>query len=82
MDLKPILATSLGTAIYRGAVSPLIQRYLAWRNGTGVQIARRNWRGVYVPDVQVERGEWLFWLTVLAFVALGAAVDWTLMVGS
>jgi hypothetical protein len=80
VNLQPILATSLGIAIYRGVVSPLIARYLAWRNGPRVQVARRNWRGVYVPDLGVKRGERLFWLSVLAFVALGAAVDWTIMV--
>jgi hypothetical protein len=57
MDLKPILATSLGIAIYRGTVSPLIARYLAWRNGPRVQVARRNWRGVYVPDLAAKRSD-------------------------
>lgn len=77
--IAPILATSLGIEIYRGVVSPLIERYLAWRNGPRVQVARRNWRGVYVLDLNVKRGERLFWLFVLGFVALGWACIWTIM---
>ena len=80
MDLKPILATSIGIALYRGIVSPLIDRYLTWRNGPRVQLASRNWRGIYVPDLHVKRGERIFWLAFLAFVTLGAAIGWTVMV--
>ncbi len=80
MDLKPILAVSVATAIYRGIVSPLIARYLAWRNGPRVQTARRNWRGVYVPDLTVKRGERIFWLAYLGLVVLGLAIGWTIMV--
>jgi hypothetical protein len=82
MDLKPIIATSLGIAIYRGIVSPLIDRYFKWRNGSRVQVARRNWRGVYVPDLSVKRGERLFWLAYLGIVLLGLFVNWTIMVPS
>ena len=80
MDLKPILAASVGIALYRGVVSPLIERYLAWRNGPRIQVARRNWRGVYVPDLHVRRGERIFWLVYLGIVALGLAIGWTVMV--
>lgn len=80
MDLKPILATTLGIAIFRGIVSPLLARYFAWRNGPREQVARRNWRGVYVPDLNVRRGERIFWLSVIGFVVLGSTVGWTVMV--
>jgi len=80
MDLKPILAVTIATAIYRGIVSPLIARYLAWRDGPRMQTARRNWRGVYVPDLTVKRGERIFWITYLGLVVLGLAVGWTIMV--
>lgn len=33
------------------------------------QVARRNWRSVYVPDLRVERAEQLFWLIFLGIVA-------------
>jgi len=79
VDLKPILAASVAIAIYRGIVSPLLDRYFAWRNGPRVQVARRNWLGVYVPDLSVRRGEQLFWLIYLGLVALGGAVAWTVM---
>lgn len=82
MDLKPIIAASVGIAIYRGIVSPLIARYLGWRNGPRVQVARRNWRGVYIPDLNVKRGERAFWLVYLSIVALGLAIGWTIMVPS
>lgn len=80
MDLKPIFAVTIAIAIYRGIVSPLIARYLAWRNGSRVQTARRNWRGGYVPDLTVKRGERMFWLTYLGLVVLGLAIGWTIMV--
>mgnify|MGYP003580468325 CR=1 FL=1 len=82
MDLKPIIAASVGIAIYRGIISPLIARYLGWRNGPRVQVARRNWRGVYIPDLNVKRGERAFWLAYLSMVALGLAIGWTIMVPS
>jgi len=80
MDLKPIFAVTIAIAIYRGIVSPLIARYLAWRDGPRMQTARRNWRGVYVPDLTVKRGERIFWITYLGLVVLGLAVGWTIMV--
>lgn len=82
MDLKPILAVTVGIAIYRGIVSPLLARYLAWKRGPRVQVARRNWRGVYVPDLNVTRGERLFWLAYLGIVAVGSAALWTTMTGA
>lgn len=80
VDFRPILAATVGVAIYRGILSPLIARYLAWRNGPRTQVARRNWRGIYVPDLNLKRGERIFWLTYLALVALGLAIGWTIMV--
>jgi hypothetical protein len=80
MDLQPILATTVGIAMYRGVVSPLLARYLAWRNGPRVPVARRNWRGVYVPDLSVTRGERIFWLVYLGIVGLGLAIGWTIMI--
>ena len=80
MDLKPILAVTIGIAVFRGIVSPLLARYLEWRNGPRVQVARRDWRGVYVPDLNVKRGERLFWLVYLGLVVLGLAIGWTVMV--
>jgi len=79
VDLRPILAATIGVAIYRGILSPLIARYLGWRNGPRTQVARRNWRGIYVPDLNVKRGERIFWLAYLALVALGLAIGWTVM---
>ncbi|SFR97637.1 hypothetical protein [Sphingomonas jatrophae] len=79
MDLKPIIATSVGIAIYRGIVSPLVDRYFRWRNGPRVRTARRNWRGIYVPDLSVKRGERIFWLAYLSIIVLGLAMGWTLM---
>lgn len=82
MDLKPIIAVSVGIALYRGIVCPLLDRYRGWRSGDRVQVARRNWRGVYVPDLRVKRAEQLFWLAYLALVAVGLAVGWTVMVST
>jgi hypothetical protein len=80
MDLKPIIATSLGIAIYRGIVSPLLDRYFTWRNGPRVQTARRNWRGIYVPDLYVKRSERLLWLAFLGIFVVGWTIGWTVMV--
>jgi hypothetical protein len=80
MDFRPILAASVGIALYRGVVSPSTERYLAWRNGPRIQVARRNWRGVYVPDLHVKRGERIFWLVYLGIVVLGLAIGWTVLV--
>ena len=80
MDLKPIIAVSVGIAVYRGIVAPLIQRYSDWRDRDRVQVARRNWRGIYVPDLRVKRAEQAFWLAYLVLVAAGLAVGWTVMV--
>lgn len=82
MDLKPIIAVSVGIAVYRGIVAPIFQRYRGWRNSNRVQVARRNWRGVYVPDLRVKRAEQLFWLAYLAVVAVGLAVGWTVLVSA
>ena len=79
VDMTAILATALGIAAYRGVVSPVAKRYRTWRDGPRVQIARRNWRGVYVPDLNVKRGERLFWLAYLGIVAVGLAALWTTM---
>ncbi|NNG59796.1 hypothetical protein [Sphingomonas paucimobilis] len=80
MDLTPILATAVGIAAYRGIVSPAAVKYRTWRNGPRVQVARRNWRGVYVPDLGVKRGERLFWLAYAGIVVVAGAVGWTIMV--
>lgn len=80
VDLKPILAVTVGIAIFRGIVSPMAARYVTWRNGPRVQVARRNWRGVYIPDLNVKRGERVFWLVYLGIVMVGLAVGWTIMV--
>jgi hypothetical protein len=69
-DLKPIIAVSVGIAVFRGIVTPLLARYLAWRNG------------VYVPDLNVERGERVFWPAYLRVVALGLAIGWRVMASS
>lgn len=80
VNLMPILAASIGIAVFRGVVSPLIAKYITWKSGMQrVQVARRNWRGVYVPDLNVKRGERIFWLAYLAIVAIGLAVGWTIM---
>lgn len=79
MDLKPIIAVSVGIAVYRGIVCPLLDRYRGWRSGNRVQVARRNWRGVYVPDLRVKRAEQMFWLIFLGIVAIGLAIGWTVM---
>lgn len=80
VTLMPILAATVGVALFRGVIAPLVTRYLNWRDGPRVQTARRNWRGIYVPDLNVKRGERMFWLAYLAIVAIGFAVGWTIMV--
>lgn len=80
MDLKPILAVAVGIAIFRGIVSPMIEKYRLWRDGPRELVARRNWRGVYIPDLTVKRGERIFWLAFLAMAVLGLAIGWTVMV--
>lgn len=80
MDLKLIIAVTVGIAIFRGIVSPLLARYFAWRDGPREMVARQNWRGVYVPDLSVKRGERIFWLCYLGLVGLGLAIGWTIMV--
>jgi hypothetical protein len=80
VDLKPILATSIGIAIYHAVVAPLIERYLKWKKGPRVQIARRNWRGVYVPDLTIKRVERLLCMGLIGFIGLGFAIGWTIMV--
>lgn len=80
VNLRPVIATSIGIALFRGIVSPMMTRYLQWRNSSRVLVARRNWRGVYVPDLHVKRGERIFWMAWLAIVAVGAAVGWKIMV--
>lgn len=82
VDATPIIATALGIIAYRGIVSPLAGRYRTWRDSPRVQIARRNWRGVYVPDLGVKRGERLFWLAYGCIAVMAGAVGWTIMVGT
>jgi hypothetical protein len=80
VDLQPILATAVGIAAYRAVASPLASRYRSWRDGPRVQVARRNWRGVYVPDLAIRRGERTLWLAVGGFVVVAGMVGWTIMV--
>ena len=75
-----ILAVSVGIAMYRGIVAPALDRYRTWKSGPRLLVARRNWRGIYVPDLTVKRGERIFWLCYLAIVVIGLAVGWTIMV--
>ena len=79
VDLTPILATAAGIVAYRGVVSPAAAKYRAWRDGPRVQVARRNWRGVYVPDLGVKRGERLFWLAYAGFIVMAGAIGWTVL---
>lgn len=80
MDLAPFFATAVGIAAYRGVISPLAAKYRTWRDGSRVHVARRDWRGVYVPDLGVKRGERLFWLAYAGFVVVAGAIGWTVMV--
>lgn len=82
VDLTPILATAVGIVAYRGVVSPAAAKYRAWRDGPRIQVARRNWRGVYVPDLGVKRGERMFWIAYAGFIVVAGAVGWTVMVPS
>lgn len=80
MNLRSLIATAIGIAIYRAVGAPLIEKYRTWKAGPRQVVARRNWRGVYVPDLAIIRVERIVWLALLGFVALGAAVGWTIMV--
>lgn len=60
-----ILASSLGIFIAAAFVMPAIDRYRAWKNGPREIVARRNWRGQYIPDltfIRIERAFWSFWI--------------------
>ena len=80
VNLAPIIATSIGIMLYRGVLVPALGKYRAWRDGPRIRTARRNWRGVYVPDLTIKRIERFGILLVLALFVCGAAVGWTIMV--
>ena len=80
VDLTPIIVTSISIALYRGVAAPSISKYRAWRDGPRVRTARRNWRGVYVPDLTIKRIERLCVALVVGVVLFGVAVCWTVMV--
>ena len=49
-------------------VDPLLERYHRWRDDPNrIKTARRNWRGVYVPDLALKRVKaaiFIAWLLV------------------
>jgi hypothetical protein len=57
MELMSIATLIAGVALFRGLVVPMLERYQAWKQGPRELVALRNWRGVYVPDLAVKRGE-------------------------
>lgn len=80
VNLAPIIATSIGIMLYRGVLVPALGKYRAWRDGPRVRTARRNWRGVYVPDLTIKRIERLCIAFVVGVILFGVAVSWTVMV--
>lgn len=80
VNLAPIIATSIGIMLYRGVLVPALGKYRAWRDGPRVRTARRNWRGVYVPDLIIKRIERLCIAFVVGVILFGVAVSWTVMV--
>lgn len=65
MSIATIVA---GVALYRGLVVPLLERYRTWKAGPRDIVARRSWRGTYVPDLAVKRGERAVTIAWVVFV--------------
>lgn len=66
--LAPLLAAALTQVLMR----PALTRYIAWKaNPARVQVARRNWRGHYVPDLMIKRCERAFWISLAVTFLLG-----------
>jgi hypothetical protein len=81
VNFAPIIAASIGIALYGGLIVPLRIRYRKWRDDPRrPKTAQRNWRGVYVPDLAIIRMQRLFWLAYVGFIVFGLWIGWMIMV--
>ncbi len=80
VNIASIVATSIGIALFRALVEPALRNYRTWKIGPRTRVARRNWRGLYVPDLMIIRTERVLWFAIIVLIVTGMAVGWTVMV--
>lgn len=83
-DMDPAVrhALVIGAAalITTAIIRPAHARYRTWKNDPNrVQVAQRDWRGNYVPDLSIKRVERGLWLAAATIFALGCAIGWTVL---
>lgn len=75
-----IIATSLGIFLAAFIGLPLMDQYSAWKaDPAREKIARRNWRGVYVPDLRIIRVERALKAFGALFLMAGMAINFIVM---
>lgn len=78
--LPPAVTNAIGIFIAVAFVTPLLNRYQAWKHDPQRErVYRRNWRGVFVPDLIIIRTERGLWTAFALFVMLGLAINWVIM---
>lgn len=74
MILQSTIVLGLSAFIAEGFVRPTLRRYSAWKNDPNrVQVAGRDWRGRYVPDLKIKRIERALWIALGVIIVLGIA---------
>lgn len=69
-----ILASALSIFILNAFVFPIWNHYREWKHGPREIVARRNWRGHYVPDLTIIRFERALKWSVVLFYLFGVFV--------
>lgn len=73
------ITTALGIALANAIGFPVANRYIAWkRDPSRERVARRNWRGYYVPDLSILRTERALWIVLIGLFLFGLVCIFTI----
>jgi hypothetical protein len=72
MDLQTPIVLGIAALATEGFIRPGLARYGAWKKDPHrIQVASRDWRGRYVPDLKIKRIERSAWLLLALVFAFG-----------
>ncbi len=74
-----MLSTAVGIFFCTAFVFPMEKRYKEWKASDREIIARRNWRGQYVPDLTLIRCERALKWSVISLFLLGLVALYGIM---
>lgn len=75
MDLHTPLYLGIAAFLTQGFFRPALKRYETWKaDPNRVQVAGRDWRGRYIPDLRIKRAERAAWVLLVLLAAAGVLV--------